>query len=65
MRVRYSPRAGEDLENIRRYIGKSSQPSAWVVASFIRQLSIGAGSSPLVLPHLPMLPAGGAVGGAE
>jgi addiction module RelE/StbE family toxin len=37
MRVRYSPRAAEDLENIRRYIGKNSQTSAWVVASFIRQ----------------------------
>ena len=34
MRVRYSPRAAEDLENIRRYIGKNSQTSAWVVASF-------------------------------
>jgi plasmid stabilization system protein ParE len=37
MRVRYSPRAAEDLENIRRYIGKNNQRSAWVVASFIRQ----------------------------
>ena len=35
--MRYSPRAAEDLENIRRYIGKNSQTSAWVVASFIRQ----------------------------
>lgn len=37
MRVRYSPRAAEDLENIRRFISKNSHTSAWVVASFIRQ----------------------------
>ncbi len=37
MRVRYSPRAAEDLENIRRYIGTKNRSAAWVVASFIRQ----------------------------
>lgn len=37
MRVRYSPRAAEDLESIRRYIGTKNRSAAWVVASFIRQ----------------------------
>ena len=37
MRVRYSPRAIEALEDIRHYISKNNASAAWVVASFIRQ----------------------------
>jgi toxin ParE1/3/4 len=37
MRVRYSPRAIEDLENIRVYVTKDNPKAAWVVASFIRR----------------------------
>jgi len=37
MKVRYSPRAIEDLESIRRYITKDNPNAAWVVASFIRR----------------------------
>ena len=38
MRVRYSPRAVIDLENIRLHISMDNPPSAWVVASFIRHV---------------------------
>ena len=37
MRVRYSPRSIEALDEIRRYISKHNPNAAWVVASFIRQ----------------------------
>jgi toxin ParE1/3/4 len=37
MRVRYSPRSIEDLDNIRRHITKDNPSAAWVVASFIRR----------------------------
>jgi toxin ParE1/3/4 len=37
MRVRYSPRSLEALDDIRRYISKDDPSAAWVVASFIRQ----------------------------
>jgi addiction module RelE/StbE family toxin len=37
MNVRYSPRAIEDLETIRRYISNANPKAAWVVASFIRR----------------------------
>jgi addiction module RelE/StbE family toxin len=37
MRVRYSPRSIEDLENIRGHITKDNPKAAWVVASFIRR----------------------------
>lgn len=37
MKLRYSLRALEDLENIRRYISKDNPSAAWVVASFIRR----------------------------
>ena len=37
MRLRYSPRSIEDLENIRHYIAEDNPKAAWVVASFIRR----------------------------
>lgn len=37
MRVRYSPRAIDDLEAIRQHISKNNPTAAWVVASFIRR----------------------------
>lgn len=37
MKLKYSPRALEDLENIRLYINKDNPSAAWVVASFIRR----------------------------
>ena len=37
MRVRYSPRSIEALDEIHRYISKDNPSAAWVVASFIRQ----------------------------
>ena len=37
MRVRYSPRSIEALDEIRRYISNDNPTAAWVVASFIRR----------------------------
>jgi addiction module RelE/StbE family toxin len=37
MRVRYSPRAIDDLEAIRQHIAKDNPRAAWVVGSFIRR----------------------------
>ena len=37
MRVRYSARSIEALDEIRRYISNDNPNAAWVVASFIRQ----------------------------
>jgi addiction module RelE/StbE family toxin len=37
MRVRYSPRAVRDIDDIRRYIKKDNPRAAWVVAAFIKR----------------------------
>ncbi|MDP3646129.1 MAG: type II toxin-antitoxin system RelE/ParE family toxin [bacterium] len=37
MRVRYSPRSIQDLDDIRDYISKDNPDAAWIVASFIRR----------------------------
>lgn len=37
MSVRYSRRALQDLEAIRRYISEDNLSAAWIVASFIRR----------------------------
>jgi toxin ParE1/3/4 len=37
MKVRYSPRAIQDLDSIRRYIARDNPDAAWVVASFIKR----------------------------
>ena len=37
MKLKYSPRALEDIERIRQYISKENPSAAWVVASFIRR----------------------------
>jgi addiction module RelE/StbE family toxin len=46
MRVRYSPRAIEELDNIRRHISKDNPEAAWVVASFIRRAVSGLSKWP-------------------
>lgn len=37
MKVRYSPRAVRDIENIRTYISQDNPDASWVVASFIKR----------------------------
>jgi toxin ParE1/3/4 len=37
MKMRYAPRAVQDLDDIRRYIEKDNPKAAWVVASFIKR----------------------------
>jgi len=37
MKVRYTPRALQNLDDIRRYIARDNPDAAWVVASFIRR----------------------------
>ena len=37
MNLRYTPRAIQNLDDIRAYIGKDNPDAAWVVGSFIRR----------------------------
>jgi toxin ParE1/3/4 len=37
MKMRYAPRAVQDLDDIRRYIEKDNPKAAWVAASFIKR----------------------------